>query len=529
MRQVEHLIIGAGVAGLTLRHLLGDRDVAVVDPAPGGYKIGESLIPELFRPEALRALIPRIKALPSYTIKYGTTFVAGGQMAFFPIGGPEIGEAMHIGRAELETAMAEAWEIEVHRASVDRIDWEDKVVHTSDGDYKVSGLVLDCSGPAMVVARSLEEVEPVRTVHATWSYYDIVEEHPERLDEALRSGRYAYSKYDPRHRQPIAAASAREDAEQIAASTYLALVEDGLWTWQIPLFGGKRLSFGVVSRDAPVSVERYREVVEQHAAVHFELRPRSEDGPTDFDRIHQRSGIARRAKRAADKDFILLADAYGFSDPVYSVGAGLAVSQAVEVARMLDAGWTEERCRAWNRHCEQTLERATRAFDYWYQGVVIEQADVAAHVQDVLIEGVFREGISEHYGNAIDLASLDSERDPFEVSWDDERDHLEQAVVQLGLDSDRALAGWTLTAARPCAGGLQLRWTHEVQPELVMLAQHDEARAHRCFQRAGAFALSYMQPFEGRYPITPDLRRLYDAFASRLEADSGDWLARVAS
>ena len=149
--KVEHLIIGAGIAGLTLRHFLRSESVLVVDPAPGGYKIGESLIPELFRHPELAALLPQVQQLPSYTPKHGTTFVARGEVAYFPIGKREIGEAMHVARDELEQTLATAWNIDITRAAVQSIDWQRKRVETTAGPIDVSGLILDCSGPAMIV------------------------------------------------------------------------------------------------------------------------------------------------------------------------------------------------------------------------------------------------------------------------------------------------------------------------------------------------------------------------------------------
>ncbi len=522
IQQVEHLIIGAGVAGLTLRHFLDSASVAIVDPAPGSYKIGESMIPELFRHPELAALIPRIQGLPSYTPKYGTTFVAQGEVAYFPIGEREVGEAMHVARDELEREMAAAWEIEVTRAAVTSIDWDRKRVETTAGTYAVSGLILDCSGPAMVVARSRGEIEELLPAYATWAYYDVVSEHPGRLQATLEERGWRYLKYDVRHRRAIP--SAVLDGREILATTHLTMIADGVWAWQIPLFGGTRLSYGVVSRHGPVSPARYRELAEVHVAPHFEIARRGEEGPSAYDKLHTRSGIARRAQVAADRDYILLADAYGFSDPVYSVGAGLAVSQAIEVAQMLnDGGWTEARCKAYVARCRRTLDRAREGFEFWYRGVVLSDAAVGEEVQrDFLLGGMFQTKISEHYGAAIDLAVLDSERDPFEVAWEG-ADLLPEVQALLATHPGAPLVGWTLVGARPCAGGLQLRWTYtEVAaelPELTMLAALDEAEDKPCFRRSGAMALSYMQLFDQPYPEVPALGALFDAVVDRVRGD----------
>lgn len=522
MQRTEHLIIGAGVAGLVLRRFLAAERVVIVDPRPASYKIGESLIPELFRHPELAALLPRVQALPSYTAKYGTTFVSAAEVAFFPIGTGEACSAMHVARSELEQTMIDAWEIDVVRARVESIDFERKQVHTDAGSYAVDGLILDCSGPAMLVAAQLGEIENLLPVHATWAYYDVVEERPEAFARQLRERGQSYLQYDVRHRRPVPEADV--DIEQIVRTTYLSQVDDGVWTWQIPLFGGRMLSYGVVSRHGPVSDQAYREIAEAHHAPHFALARRAEAGPEAFDRIHRRDGFARRAKRPADRDFILLADAFGFSDPVYSVGTGFAVSQAIEVAELLNRGaWSPETCAAYVQRCHTTLDRARQAFEFWYSGAVITDDRAADEVQqDFLLGGLFQTGISTHYGAAIDLSSLASERDKFEASWES-AELSEPVSAVLGLDDARELVGWSLRGARSCAGGVQLRWATEELPELTMLIADDESAQTPCFRRVGPLALSYMQLFDRPYPTGPGLTALFDAVAERLRGQTGRW------
>ncbi len=522
MQQVEHLIIGAGVAGLVLRHFLSSERVVVIDPEPASYKIGESLIPELFRHPELAALLPRVQALPSYTPKYGTTFIAEPEVAFFPIGTREVGEAMHVARSELEQAMIDAWRIEVVRGRVSTIDFERKQVHTSAGDFVVEGLILDCSGPAMVVASQLGEVEKLLPVYATWAYYDVVEERPEAFVETMRARGWSYLQYDVRHRQPVP--ESEVDIRQILRTTYLSQVRDGIWTWQIPLWGGKRLSYGVVSRHGPVSEQDYREIAESTHAPHFTLARRPAEGGTPYDRVYQRNGFARQAKRPADRDFILLADAFGFSDPVYSVGTGFAVSQAIEVASLINSNaWSPDTCEAYVSRCRATLRRARKAFEFWYSGAVVRDPVAASEVQhDFLLGGLFQSGITEHYGAAIDLASLASERDPFEATW--AAAELGEPIGQLlGLEDDQALAGWSLLGARPCAGGVQLRWRGHGLPELTMLVASDDAGDKPCFRRTGPLALSYMQLFDKPYPQVPALGALFDAVVTRLAGHEQRW------
>ncbi|EDM76163.1 hypothetical protein PPSIR1_26923 [Plesiocystis pacifica SIR-1] len=536
-RAVEHLIVGAGVAGLTLRRFLeleGVSDsVAIVDPRPGSYKVGESVIPELFAHPELAALLPGIRALPSYTAKQGTTFVMHGrdgapELAYFPVGARQVGEAMHVARDELEAEMARAWTLDIDRAAVTAIDWQTKRVETTAGAYQVSGLIFDCSGPAMVVAKSRGEVDERLPAWATWGYYDVVAEEPAALDRTVREAGWSTLEYDVRHRKIISTEGTAELAERIARSTYLSLVGDGLWTWQIPLFRGTRMSYGVVSRHGPVSPEQYREVVEATAAPHFQLRRRPEHGGSPYDRLHVRSGFARRARTPADKDFILIADAFGFSDPVYSVGTGLAVSQAIEVARMLAAGgWTLERCQAYCAHASRMLDRAQRAFEFWYAGAVVRDDAVAEEIQrDFLQGGLFQASVSEAYGTALDLASLDSERDPFDPDWEVvELLAPVTAFLELPGEGGAALVGWELTSARPCAGGLQLRWAGHGEPDMTMLVQHDPEGAGRAYKRVGELGLSYMRG-EVEGPLdTNALNALFAAMMVKLRGREADWLA----
>jgi len=140
-----------------------------------------------------------------------------------------------------------------------------------------------------------------------------------------------------------------------------------------------------------------------------------------------------------------------------------------------------------------------------------------------LLGGLFQTGITRHYGTAIELASLASERDPFEATW--EGPELSGAVGELlGLDEGKVLAGWSLLGARPCAGGIQLRWAGHGLPELTMMVADDAAGAQPCFRRSGPLALSYMQLFDQPYPQVPALAGLFEGVSARMQGREQAWL-----
>lgn len=527
MEQVEHVIIGAGIAGLVLAHLLESDRVVLLDPNPGSYKIGESLVPELYRHPELRKLLPKVRQLPSFNEKHGSLFVGPESAVNFPLAAAESTIAMHVYRPELERLLVAEWGLEIRREKVVDIDFDHRVVRTDRGAYDIEGQIIDCSGPAMVVANMLGEVESLLEVHARWRYHDIVScdnaRYLRRLEERGRSLRH----YDLRHDRIV------DSAETLGSwtpshSTILTQVEDGVWCWQIPLYDSTVLSFGVVSRHGEVTPEAYARVVESHAADCFDLRPRpASDHP--LDREHARSGFARRAKRAASEDFILIADAFAFSDPVYSVGVGFAASQASTIASRLNKGpWDADAVTHYCERTEELVARAFAAFELWYRGETTTSDEAAREVQHGCLHSrMFDQSIIEHYGNVTNDTDLEVDgspgsRDPF---------HPVRGAKPLTEDVGRLLqvdeiAGWRRGTAVRCTGGVRVSWRDDRGEELNMLigARDGDGPSYRSL---GALQLSYLAPLGA--DAYGDLTPLFDGVSTRVREREGEWLRFVES
>ena len=67
--RVDYLIVGAGLAGITLKHFLENERTVILDPNPAAYKVGESFIPETFHHPEMQTLLAGIKRLPSFSKK----------------------------------------------------------------------------------------------------------------------------------------------------------------------------------------------------------------------------------------------------------------------------------------------------------------------------------------------------------------------------------------------------------------------------------------------------------------------------
>ncbi|MGE0321605.1 MAG: NAD(P)/FAD-dependent oxidoreductase [Polyangiaceae bacterium] len=513
MQRVEHVVIGAGLAGLVLKHMLASDRVVLLDPAPYSYKIGESLIPELFRHPELERLLPIVRTLPSYTEKRGTTFVGADSVVDFPLARREAGVSMHIFRPELERALAETWGVDIVREKVTGLDLGRRIVHTDAQDYEFSGQVIDCSGPAMFVATTLGEVERLMPVHATWAYYDVKLASDAAYAKHVAERHLEFGRYDPRHELVLKANDVGD--WRPSRTTILTQLADGIWSWQIPLYDAKVLSCGVVSRHGPVSEEEYRRLVSEHHAPCFELAPRKV-GAEPLDRLHQRNGFARKAKRASTGDFILVSDAFAFSDPVYSVGTGFAVNQAIAIASKLNSSaWTLRDSEGYNERAESLVSRARSAFDLWYAGKVTTDRGAAREVQRGMLHGdLFREQISQQYGSVLHDADLEQARDPFMMDPE-----------LPGVDGDRLLdllgdvEGWVPQTWTYSVGGLRIDFKGSAGETSLLVSRAKEGE--RYYQRMGALGLSY----RGDSSQVATLRTLLESVAARMKESQPGWVA----
>jgi len=520
MRKVEHVIVGAGLAGLVMARFLKDRNIALLDPSPFAYKIGESLIPELFRHPELAALLDDVRKLPSYTEKHGTTFVGHEEVACFPLASIESNISMHVFRSELEALFAARWRSPIERARMIGVDLDARVVHTDAGAISFSGQLIDCSGPAMTLASLLGEVRAIRPVHAAWRYHDVVSVDDDGYRSALAATGRRILRLDPRHNRLVL------DDELLpwrgSQTTILTNVENGVWCWQIPLYGGRILSFGVVSRHGAIDRARYDDIVERATAACYTIRHRPE-GDAPLDRFHSRSGFARQAHRAATDRFILLSDAYAFSDPVYSVGTAFAVNQSVQVAnRLLGAAWDEEAAQTFCGRSEYLLERASKAFDLWYDGYVTSSDASAAEVQTMMLRGqLFHAAIAEHYGNVLNDADLEGSGDMFQPVKGAVDVALEMEPLLDGVDA----APWRCVGAHLAHGGVRLCWSHATSGDEIVTLVSPLLSATPVFGRAGALGTSYL---DGGPPIAAERREaLMTALGRAVAAREADWLGWV--
>ncbi len=527
MEHAEYLIIGAGQAGLVMQRMLGPDRAVLLDPEPCRYKIGESIVPEQFQHPVLAELLPKIHAMPSYVRKEGVTFISGDTVASFPLLAKNRRESMHVERAALERLMIAEWQSEIRCERVTDIDFERRVVVSDANTYEVERQILDCSGPAMVVAGKLGEIVDLGPIHAAWTYFDIAEIDDARFSEVHGAAGRRFVHYDARRRQVLPGEHVTDWSP--SHTTILTAISPGTWCWQIPLFDRKLLSFGVVTRHpSRLTEETLRTFASAHHAPCYRLADRPMDRTSPYNRVHLRSGFARRAERAASRDWILCGDAFAFADPIYSVGTALAANKAIEVANQLsEHGWTPEACSAYCKGADDLLTRAVAAFEFWYTGEVMSDDDAAQEVQSGWLVGDAFQTVSlQHYGNSLDAASLGSGegRDDTQA-LDLARGSLAPEVAELlHLGPDRGLAGWHLQDAHACTDGLYLAWVAPKRPEMIMLALDDSQETGRHYRRVGPLGLSYMSRWSGDYPFDDGVEKLFDAVSSRVTGHEAQWV-----
>ena len=525
-QEVDYLIIGAGMAGTVLQRFLNNDNTVVLDPKPGAYKVGESIIPEHFHHPVIRELVPLAKQLPSYCSKTGITFIANDSVASFPL--PKHGSqvAMHVERSQLEQLMHQEWKTPIVRERVEDIDLDSMIVTTETQRYRVRNQILDCSGPAMVVARKCDRVMDLWPTYARWAYFDIESIDDTLFWEQIRARNMKYSRFDVPNGQLL---EATEDPDwRPSKNTIITQVSQSVWTWQIPLYDHQVLSFGVVSRSDRIGEDEFYELAKRYHAPQYRLRPRPR-GPGPLDRMRTRGRYARRAATPATEKYILIADACSFGDPLYSVGTGIAVNKAIEVAAILnEEGWNSETCARYVADTNRMTDRTYEAFETWYKGELLSSKTHAREVrQNYLVGTAFQVGIANHYSRVLDDAGAPARDAGPEGRGRHQVDPAAPPVTDevrtlLGLEGDQPVDGWTLQGAYRTPTEIQHRWRHPDKPEFVINTSFDPAVTRYYIQVQG-ISLSFMNLWDRPYPFDDSCVQLLQQIAARIGEQADAW------
>ena len=506
-RTFDYVILGAGIAGMTLQHVLKGESVALIDPSPGRYKIGESIIPQHFIEPEVRPLFEIIQKLPSACPKDGTLFINDDSVGGFePFA--DAGFTIHVARQELEAATAAFFGTEVIRERVVSVDLDARTVTTEQGTFLARKLIIDCSGPARILGRALGILREVWPVWASWAYHDVTDTDEERFIGILRRGEKQFFRFNDAERR--LEESTNYEGFRPTRSTILTRVRDGVWTWQIPLHNSRMLSVGVVSRHGAVSEEEYLSITRATIAPQFttELRPWDSSGP--HNQFHIRNRFAWAADRFAGETWALVGDAAFFGDPVYSVGTGFATNHAIQLGRVLrEHGWTPRIAAAHQTKTAFLYERAKRAYDSWYFGKVVADKTTAVEIQTDFLNGrAFQVETVKGYVEAWMFSHPQDAHNAISPRHGEEvLEHIAPLLEETGV-----LVGWRLASARAFKSRIELDWERpDAQP--VSLRVEPILPGQPAFKVIGDLALSYQPPKGPTAKLSGQGLALVNAFA----------------
>jgi flavin-dependent dehydrogenase len=399
------VVIGGGPAGATCSTLLARQGVSVElferEKFPR-FHIGESLIPETYWVLERLDMLPKMQQ-SHFVKKYSVQFVnASGKLSapfyFWDNKPHECSQTWQVARSEFDQMMLEnAREhgVTVHEGvRVVDVLFDDKgqraigVTIQEDGQRRDihAKVVVDASGQAGLIQNRLRlrVWDPVLNKGAIWTYWE---------------GAY------------------RDTGRDEGATMVLQTANKNGWFWYIPLHNNI-VSVGVVApfdylfknRENPGDYARtYHEEVDRCSAVKERI-----GSATRVTGYFATKDYSYRATKVAGDGWVMIGDAWGFLDPLYSSGVLLALRSGEMAADAIVEGLAKNDTSAaqlgkWGPVFNQGVDRMRRLVCEYYAGFsfgnfVRHYPELRGTVTDLLIGDLFTDRVDKVWPA---MASLD--------------------------------------------------------------------------------------------------------------------------
>ena len=393
--QTDVVVIGGGPAGSTVSTLIAQRGPKVTlferETFPR-FHIGESLIPETYWVLERLNMLPKLKASP-FTQKHSVQFVnsQGRESApfyFWDNKPHECSQTWQVVRSEFDQMMldnAREHGVDVHEGvRVHEVLFEDGravgvTIKDPDGTFRDvrAKVVVDASGQnGLLMNRlNLRVWDPILNKGAIWTYW---------------KGAY------------------RDTGRDAGATLVIQNGNRQGWFWYIPLHDDVT-SIGVVAPFDYLFKGRgpYADTYEEEVQTTPGIRERVANA-TRVTGIFATKDYSYRSKQVAGDGWVLVGDAFGFLDPLYSSGVLLALKSGQLAADAVVEGLAKGDTSAaqlgrWGANFNQGVDRMRRLVCEYYDGfsfgaMVRQYPDMRGPLTDLLIGDLFEERVDKVWG-----------------------------------------------------------------------------------------------------------------------------------